>query len=63
MLGPALQRPASELSARLLFGVTRSCVEKLAADAAAGLQRVFLWPLVQEERQLDVLAALAKELP
>ncbi len=55
VLGPALGRSEEELRARLLFGPASACADKLTAFRAAGLQRVFLWPVADEERQLAVL--------
>ncbi len=54
VLSPTLNRPASELGQRALVGPARECAEKLAAYQEAGAQRVFLWPLADEVRQLEV---------
>ena len=54
VLSPALNRSGAELSDRLLFGPPEACTEKLAAYQAAGAQRIFLWPIAEEERQLEV---------
>jgi probable F420-dependent oxidoreductase len=51
-LGALLKRPVDELRQRLLVGAPEACAEKLAAYAAAGVQRVFLWPTRDEPDQL-----------
>ena len=52
ILSPTLNRPEEELSQRLLVGPAGKCAEKLAAYQAAGAQRIFLWPVEDELRQL-----------
>jgi probable F420-dependent oxidoreductase len=52
VLSPTLNRPEEELRARLLIGSAEECAEKLAAYRAAGAQRIFLWPVEDELRQL-----------
>jgi alkanesulfonate monooxygenase SsuD/methylene tetrahydromethanopterin reductase-like flavin-dependent oxidoreductase (luciferase family) len=52
VLNPTLNRPEEELRERLLVGPAEECAEKLAAYRAAGAQRIFLWPVVDELRQL-----------
>lgn len=54
VLSPTLNRPEEELSQRLLVGPAGECAEKLAAYQAAGAQRIFLWPVEDELRQLAV---------
>ena len=49
-----LKRPVDQLRERLLVGSPEACAEKLAAYHAAGVQRVFLWPLAAELDQLTV---------
>ena len=50
-----LHRPAGELgSAMLLVGPAEACAERLAAFVGAGAQRVFVWPLGDEVRQLEL---------
>jgi alkanesulfonate monooxygenase SsuD/methylene tetrahydromethanopterin reductase-like flavin-dependent oxidoreductase (luciferase family) len=44
--------PEEELSQRLLVGPAGECAEKLVAYQAAGAQRIFLWPVENELRQL-----------
>src|SRR5919112_2005876 len=45
-------RPEQELRQRLLVGSAEECAGKLAALQAAGAQRIFLWPVEDELRQL-----------
>jgi probable F420-dependent oxidoreductase len=52
VLSPTLNRPEQELRARLLVGPAEECAEKLAAYRAAGANRIFLWPVEDELRQL-----------
>jgi alkanesulfonate monooxygenase SsuD/methylene tetrahydromethanopterin reductase-like flavin-dependent oxidoreductase (luciferase family) len=47
-----LKRPLDELRERLLVGSPQACAEKLAAYQAAGVQRIFLWPIAAEHDQL-----------
>jgi alkanesulfonate monooxygenase SsuD/methylene tetrahydromethanopterin reductase-like flavin-dependent oxidoreductase (luciferase family) len=54
LLSPTLGRPDEELSQRLLVGPAGECAEKLAAYQAAGAQRIFLWPVEDEARQLTI---------
>ena len=54
VLSPALNRAEPELSARLLIGSPELCAGKVAAYRRGGLHRVFIWPVVDEERQLEV---------
>ncbi len=54
LLSPALNRSAEELAQRLLFGPPSECAEKLAAYQAAGAQRMFLWPVLDEVNQLKL---------
>jgi probable F420-dependent oxidoreductase len=52
VLTPTLKRPEQELRERLLVGPAEDCAKKLAAFRAAGAQRIFLWPVEDELRQL-----------
>jgi alkanesulfonate monooxygenase SsuD/methylene tetrahydromethanopterin reductase-like flavin-dependent oxidoreductase (luciferase family) len=54
-LAPMLHRPAGELaSAMVLVGPAEVCAERLAPFVAAGAGRVFVWPLGDEVRQLEL---------
>jgi alkanesulfonate monooxygenase SsuD/methylene tetrahydromethanopterin reductase-like flavin-dependent oxidoreductase (luciferase family) len=52
VLSPTLNRPEEELRERLLIGSAEECAEKLATYRAAGANRIFLWPVEDELRQL-----------
>jgi probable F420-dependent oxidoreductase len=52
VLTSTLKRPEDELRERLLVGPAEDCAQKLAAYRAAGAQRIFLWPVEDELRQL-----------
>ncbi|HET6814602.1 MAG TPA: hypothetical protein VFJ69_11430 [Actinomycetota bacterium] len=55
VLAPMLHRPAEALrSAPLLIGPAEVCAERLAAFVDAGARRVFVWPLADELRQLEL---------
>ena len=54
ILSPMLGRPSKELRQRLLVGPAQECAEKLEAYRAAGVQRLFLWPVKDELRQLEL---------
>ena len=53
ILGPMLNRPEEDLRERLLVGSAEACAEKLKAYQGAGVQRIFLWPVRDELRQLE----------
>lgn len=64
VLGPALRRDPDELRTRVCVGPTGHCAELLARYADAGCERVYLWPLRDEARQLELVAgAVAPQLP
>jgi probable F420-dependent oxidoreductase len=52
VLSTMLNRPEEELRQRLLVGSAEECAEKLSAYRAAGANRIFLWPVEDELRQL-----------
>jgi probable F420-dependent oxidoreductase len=53
LLAPMLNRPPDELEALCLpIGPADVCAERLSAFAAAGVERIFLWPLRDELTQL-----------
>jgi alkanesulfonate monooxygenase SsuD/methylene tetrahydromethanopterin reductase-like flavin-dependent oxidoreductase (luciferase family) len=55
VLAPMLNRPVEALrQLSLPVGSAEDCAEKLSAYAAAGVQRVFVWPLGDEVRQLEL---------
>ena len=56
VLAPAMHRPVEELRERLPFGSANAVADKLDAFRAAGVQRVFLWPVADELEQLKRFA-------
>jgi alkanesulfonate monooxygenase SsuD/methylene tetrahydromethanopterin reductase-like flavin-dependent oxidoreductase (luciferase family) len=55
VLAPMLDRPPEAVNRLLLpVGPAEVCAERLAAFARAGVQRVFVWPLDDEVRQLEL---------
>jgi alkanesulfonate monooxygenase SsuD/methylene tetrahydromethanopterin reductase-like flavin-dependent oxidoreductase (luciferase family) len=55
VLAPAIGRTVDELRALALpIGPAERCAERLAAYARAGAERVFVWPLDDELRQLEL---------
>ena len=55
VLAPMLKRPVEALrDLALPIGSAQQCAERLSAYAAAGAERVFVWPLADELRQLEV---------
>jgi alkanesulfonate monooxygenase SsuD/methylene tetrahydromethanopterin reductase-like flavin-dependent oxidoreductase (luciferase family) len=55
VLAPMLHRSGEELrAAPLLVGPAEVCAERLAAFADAGVRRIFVWPLADEVRQLEL---------
>jgi alkanesulfonate monooxygenase SsuD/methylene tetrahydromethanopterin reductase-like flavin-dependent oxidoreductase (luciferase family) len=59
VLAPALRRDPGELHGRVCVGPAQQCAELLAAYAEAGAERVHVWPLTDEERQVELIAGLA----
>jgi alkanesulfonate monooxygenase SsuD/methylene tetrahydromethanopterin reductase-like flavin-dependent oxidoreductase (luciferase family) len=57
VLAPILRRDADELRACVCVGPAEHCAELLVRYAAAGCERVYLWPLGDEPRQLELIAA------
>lgn len=49
-----LRRPIEQLRERLLVGPPEVCAEKLASYKAAGVQRVFIWPVDDEVNQKTI---------
>jgi len=55
VLAPMLNRPVDELRALSLpIGSPEECAERVSAFAAAGAQRLFVWPLRDEVAQLQL---------
>ena len=56
VLAPVIRRDPDELRGRVCVGPPGHCAELLARYAEAGCERVFLWPLGDEPRQLERIA-------
>lgn len=56
VLAPVLNRDFDELRGRLCIGPAEHCAALLSDYAAAGCQRVYLWPLGDERRQIELVA-------
>jgi alkanesulfonate monooxygenase SsuD/methylene tetrahydromethanopterin reductase-like flavin-dependent oxidoreductase (luciferase family) len=56
VLAPILGRDPDELRTRVCVGPAESCAELLSRYAEAGCERVYLWPLGDESRQLELVA-------
>ena len=57
VLAPLLNRDPDELRAQLCIGPAEHCAALLSDYASAGCQRVYLWPLGDERRQIELLAS------
>jgi alkanesulfonate monooxygenase SsuD/methylene tetrahydromethanopterin reductase-like flavin-dependent oxidoreductase (luciferase family) len=53
-LAPTIDRPEDVLRARLPVGPASDFAEKLAAFRDAGVQQVLVWPVTDEDRQLEL---------
>jgi len=53
-LAPVIHRSESELRERLPVGPAAAFAEKLSAFRDAGVQRVLIWPVADEQRQLEL---------
>lgn len=56
ILGPALGRDPDELLRLALLGTPEQCAERLAQFAAAGVQRVLIWPAADPREQIERFA-------
>jgi alkanesulfonate monooxygenase SsuD/methylene tetrahydromethanopterin reductase-like flavin-dependent oxidoreductase (luciferase family) len=56
ILAPLLKRDPDELRAQVCVGPAEHCAELLSRYAEAGCERVYLWPLGDERRQLELIA-------
>jgi len=56
ILAPLLNRDPDELRPQVCVGSVEHCAELVSRYAEAGCQRVYLWPLGDERRQLEMLA-------
>lgn len=57
VLAPLLKRDVDELREQVCVGSAEQCAELLSRYASAGCQRVYLWPLGDESRQIELAAA------
>jgi alkanesulfonate monooxygenase SsuD/methylene tetrahydromethanopterin reductase-like flavin-dependent oxidoreductase (luciferase family) len=57
VLAPLLNRDPEELRGQVCIGPAEHCAELLSRYAQAGCQRVYLWPLGEEQRQLELVAS------
>ena len=57
VLAPLLNRDPDELRGQLCIGTAEHCAGVLSSYAAAGCQRVYLWPLGEEQRQIELVAS------
>ena len=57
VLAPLLNRDPDELRGRLCIGPAEQCATLLSEYAAAGCERVYLWPLGDERRQIELVAS------
>ena len=62
VLCPLLGRDASELGAQVCVGSADHCAELLSRYAEAGCRRVYLWPVGDETRQLELAAEIAPRI-
>ncbi len=56
VLAPLLNRDPRELADLVCVGPAEHCAELLSNYADAGCQRVYLWPLDDEQQQLELIA-------
>jgi alkanesulfonate monooxygenase SsuD/methylene tetrahydromethanopterin reductase-like flavin-dependent oxidoreductase (luciferase family) len=63
VLAPILRRDPDELRAQVCVGPAGHCADLLARYAEAGCERVYLWPLGDEARQLELVAESASFQP
>ena len=60
VLAAVLRRDPDELRTQVCVGPAEHCAELLQRYAEAGCERVYLWPLGDEARQIELAAALAR---
>src|SRR5215210_6360510 len=58
VLAPILKRDPDELRGQVCVGPAEHCAELLSRYAEAGCGRVYLWPLGDEARQVELVAEL-----
>jgi alkanesulfonate monooxygenase SsuD/methylene tetrahydromethanopterin reductase-like flavin-dependent oxidoreductase (luciferase family) len=55
VLAPLLRRDPDELRGQVCVGLGEHCADLLSRYADAGCERVYLWPLADERRQIELL--------
>jgi alkanesulfonate monooxygenase SsuD/methylene tetrahydromethanopterin reductase-like flavin-dependent oxidoreductase (luciferase family) len=58
VLAPILRREPDQLRSQVCVGPAEHCAELLSRYADAGCERVYLWPLGDEPRQLELIAGV-----
>ena len=56
VLGPMLRREPDVLRDQLCIGSAEHCAELVSRYEQAGCERVYLWPLGDEPRQIELAA-------
>jgi alkanesulfonate monooxygenase SsuD/methylene tetrahydromethanopterin reductase-like flavin-dependent oxidoreductase (luciferase family) len=57
VVGPLVKKDPAELRGRICVGSAHECAELLSRYARAGCQRVHFWPVGDERRQVELIAA------
>jgi len=57
VIAPLVRRDPAELGPRICVGPAGQCAELLSRYARAGCRRIHFWPLGDERRQIELLAA------
>ena len=57
VLAPILRRDPDELRSQVCVGSAEQCADLLSRYAEAGCERVYLWPLGDEARQLELVTS------
>jgi alkanesulfonate monooxygenase SsuD/methylene tetrahydromethanopterin reductase-like flavin-dependent oxidoreductase (luciferase family) len=57
VVGPLVKKDPAELRGRICVGSAHECAELLSRYAQAGCQRVHFWPVGDERRQVELIAA------
>jgi alkanesulfonate monooxygenase SsuD/methylene tetrahydromethanopterin reductase-like flavin-dependent oxidoreductase (luciferase family) len=60
VLAPILRRDPGELRTQVCVGPAEHCADLLSRYAAAGCERVYMWPLGDEARQVELIAEAQK---
>jgi alkanesulfonate monooxygenase SsuD/methylene tetrahydromethanopterin reductase-like flavin-dependent oxidoreductase (luciferase family) len=62
VLAPMLGRDPDEVGGQVCIGSVEHCAELLSRYARAGCERVYIWPLGDERRQLELVAGVVAPL-